>query len=114
MERKRRKYSREEFLKLKPLRKDFEWQEDEGKIKIIVPKFKTKIGKKFCELLGREPTFTANLDERGSLIWKLCDGRHTVEEILENLKKNFPDEENIEQRLFYYLYMLKRLDYIIY
>ena len=107
----KRSYSREEFLKLKPKRKDFEWFEEEGKVKIKVPKFKSRIGEKFCKLLGRENTFTANLDEKGSLIWKLCDGNHTVEDILKELEKEFPDEKDLDQRLFLYLYNLKRLEY---
>jgi len=111
---KRRSYSREEFLKLKPKRKDFEWLEEEGKVKVKVPKFKSKIGKKFCKLLGRENVFTVNLDEKGSLIWKLCDGEHTVEEILRELEENFPDEKDLDQRLFLYLYNLRRLGYISY
>jgi len=111
---KRRSYSREEFLKLKPKRKDFEWLEEEGKVKVKVPKFKSKMGEKFCKLLGRENVFTVNLDEKGSLIWKLCDGEHTVEEILRELEENFPDEKDLDQRLFLYLYNLRRLGYISY
>ena len=110
----KRSYSRGEFLKLKPKRGDFEWFEEEGKVRIKVPKFKSGIGERFCKLLGRENTFTANLDEKGSLIWKLCDGRHTVEEILKELEEKFPDEKDLDQRLFLYLYNLKKLEYISY
>lgn len=99
---------------MKPKRGDFEWKEENGKISIIVPKFKSRIGERFCRLLGREPTFTANLDEKGSLIWKLCDGEHTVEDILKELEERFPDEKDLDQRLFLYLYNLRKLDYIIY
>lgn len=111
---KRRSYSIEEFLELKPIRKEFEWFEEEGKVRIKVPKFKSKVGKTFCKIMNRDTTFIASLDEKGSLIWKLCDGKHKVGDILREMEKNFPDEKDLDQRLFLYLYNLKRLEYISY
>lgn len=110
----RRSYSRDEFLELKPKRRDFRWIEEDGKIRIIVPKFRSRIGRSFCRLLGKEENFTANLDEKGSIIWKLCDGRHTVRKILEELQQRYPEEKDLDQRLFLYLYNLKKLGYITY
>lgn len=111
---KKRKYTREEFLKLKPKRKDFQLIERDGKVRILVPKFRSKIGEKFCKMLGKETTFEVNLDEKGSLIWKLCDGNYTVEEILKELEKKFPQEKDLDQRLFLFLYNLRKLGYITY
>ncbi len=111
---KKRKYTREEFLQLKPVRKEFIWFEEEGKVRIVVPKFKSKIGKRFCRMLGRDPEFTVNLDEKGSLVWKMCDGKHTVEEILKEMEQAFPDEKDIDVRLFLFLSNMKKLGYVTY
>jgi hypothetical protein len=35
-----------------------------------------------------------------------------VKIILENLKKEFPDEKNIDQRLYLFLQQMKNLNYI--
>jgi hypothetical protein len=105
----------EEFLNFKPVREDFEWYKtDEDLVRIVVPKFKGSLGKKFCRLLGREETFTVNLDKIGSSVWENCDGKHNVKQILELLEKQFPDEENLIHRLILFLQQMKKLRYINY
>jgi len=96
------------------VRKEFIWFEEEDRVRIIVPKFKSKIGKRFCRMLGKDPEFTVNLDEKGSLVWKLCDGKHTVEQILNEMERTFSDEKDIDMRLFLFLYNMKKLGYVTY
>ncbi|UCD14221.1 MAG: PqqD family protein [Thermoplasmatales archaeon] len=103
----------EEFLRFRPKRLDFEWNtNEEGLVRINVPKFKSNFGKSFCKLIKKEDTFTANLDKLGSLVWKNCDGKNTVEQILEIIKKEFSEQKNIDQRLFLFLQQMKSLNYI--
>jgi hypothetical protein len=52
------------------------------------------------------------LDKIGSIVWQNCDGVKTVEDILEIIKKNFPKEENIDQRLFMFLQQMQSLNYL--
>lgn len=77
-----------------------------------VPKFKSNFWKSLCKLIKKEDTFTANLDKLGSLVWENCDGRKTVKDILEKLKKKFSKEENVDQRLFLFLQQMKNMNYI--
>jgi len=65
-------------------------------------------------VLKRDNTFSANLDKLGSSIWKQCEGTKTVKEILDVVTKEFPDEKNIDQRLFLFLQQLRALCYIVY
>jgi len=110
-----KKITVEEFLKFKPVKENFEWfKTEENLVRIVVPKFKSKLGKKFCKLLGKDDTFTANLDRIGSVVWENCDGRHSVKEILEILEKEFPEEENMLSRLIFFLQQMKKLKYINY
>jgi hypothetical protein len=81
---------------------------------ITVPKFTGTVGKSFCKVLKRDNTFSANLDKLGSSIWKQCEGTKTVKEILEVINKDFPNEKNIDQRLFLFLQQLNALSYIVY
>ena len=102
-----------EFLSFRPKRGDFEWSENsEGLVEIKVPKFTSNFGKSFCNILRKENEFTANMDKYGSLVWKHCDGKKTVKEILEVMKKEFPKDENIDQRLFLFLQQMQSLNYI--
>ena len=110
-----RKPTVEEFLLFKPVRADYEWSTDEdGLVRIKVPKFESSIGKKFCRLIRKENIFVANMDEIGSVVWKHCDGKTTVKEILSLLEKERDADEDLDQRLFLFLQQMRQLRYIYY
>ncbi len=105
----------DEFLLYKPKCLDFKWStNNEGLVTLTVPKFTGKLGISFCKALRRENTFEAHLDKLGSAIWNHCDGTMLVKDILTEVTKQFPDEKNIDQRLFLFLQQLKALNYITY
>ena len=105
----------EEFLQYRPRRLDFEWSEKaDGLVELKVPKFKSNFGNSFCKFIRKDNEFAANMDKLGSLVWKNCDGRKTVKDILNLLEKEFPDEKNIDQRLFLFIQQMGSLNYIIY
>ena len=79
-----------------------------------VPKFKSNLGKSFCKLIKKENMFTANMDRLGSLVWKNCNGKNTVKQILEIVKKEFPEEKDVDQRLFSFIQQIGSLNYIDY
>lgn len=103
----------EEFLGLKPKRRDFLWSVDnQDVVHITVPKFQNSLGKKLCKILRRQDTFQADMDKIGSFVWKNCDGNTTVGVMLNALKEKFPDEQNIEQRFFHFLLQIRQLNYL--
>jgi len=103
----------EEMLGYKPKRADFEWETSaDGQVHIKVPKFTSTVGISFCKLIKKENSFTANLDGLGSLVWKHCDGKNTVQDILDILNKEFPKQKNIDQRLFLFIQQMTGLRYI--
>jgi len=105
----------EEFLKYRPIRLDFEWSTTEEElVEITVPKFKGNLGKSFCKVIRKDNLFTAKMDRLGTLVWKNCDGGKTVGQILEMVKKEFPKEKNIDQRLFSFIQQMVSLNYIDY
>ena len=103
----------EEFLEFIPVRNDFKWDEDkDGLVKIIVPKFNTKLGKSFCKTIKKDQHFTAKMDSLGSFVWKNCDGKKTVKDILKIVEKNFSKEENLKNRFILFLQQIQNLNYI--
>lgn len=103
----------EEFLKYTPCRRDFEWElNSKGFVQIKVPKFKSNFGKSFCRIIKKDNHFTANMDKLGSIVWQNCDGVNTVKDVLEIVKKEFPDEKNIDQRLFLFIQQMRSLRYL--
>lgn len=104
-----------EFLKYTPRRVDLEWKvNSEGLVEIKIPKFKSNFGKSFCRVIKKEDYFIGNMDKLGSVVWQNCDGIKTVKNILEIVKKEFPDpdEKNIDQRLYLFIQQLHSLRYL--
>lgn len=85
---------REIFLKLKPVRNPYlEWSKSErGEVIITLRLKKTKKTKFLSKLFSsvpKEVTKKVTLDEVGSFVWDLCDGKHTVEEIIKELSDRY-------------------------
>lgn len=87
------------------------WETDEqtSQIRILVPKFKGEFGKKACRFFHRSETFNLKLDDFGTAIWLVCDGKTTVETIGEHLKSQFGEQiEPLHPRLARFLRMLEQ------
>jgi hypothetical protein len=105
----------EEFLVYIPIRKDYEWTvNQEGIVQIKIAKFSGNFGKAFLRFIKKDNSFTANMDKIGSVVWINSDGKNSVKDILEILKKEFPGEKDIDQRLFLFLQQMKSLNYLDY
>ena len=102
-----------EFLKYTPRRVDLEWKvNSEGLVEIKIPKFKSNFGKSFCRVIKKDNYFIGNMDKLGSVVWQNCNGINAVKNILEIVKKEFPDEKNIDQRLYLFIQQLYSLRYL--
>lgn len=68
-----------------------EWSEDAGgRVEVLRPKFGTgRVGRWISRRLAN-PYLAVRLDDVGSFVWKRCDGRHTVEEIVRALADRDP------------------------
>lgn len=105
----------EEFLQFRPRRLDFEWSKnDDGFVEINVPKFKSNFGKSFCKIIKKDENFVAKMDKIGTVVWENIDGKKTVEDILKILKKKYPKEKEIDQRLFLFIQQMGSLNYLEY
>ena len=105
----------DEFLCFVPVRGNYEWiVNEQGLVQIKIPKFISSLGKSFCKVIKKDDKFTANMDKIGSIVWVNCDGKNTVKDILEILKKEFPKEDEIDQRLFLFLQQMRSLNYLNY
>ena len=103
----------DQFLRYKPKRINSEWEKNfKGLVEIKIPKFQSRLGKSFCNVIKKDQNFIAHMDKIGSIVWANCDGVKTVEDILKIVKKKFPKEENIDQRLFLFIQQLGNLNYL--
>lgn len=63
-------------------------QEDQCVV-VRLPRARNRFLRKVLSLFSPSPWVRIKLDERGSLVWQLCDGEHTVEQISRELENRF-------------------------
>jgi hypothetical protein len=69
-----------------------EWaKQDKNKelVRILKPRFDTKFGEKLGKKMKLKETYNINLDEYGTAVWRLIDGKLTVRDIGEMLETQF-------------------------
>ena len=74
--------------------------EKEGELSVITfPRFRSKFMQKYFVPRNRPSTIRVRLDEHGTAVWDLIDGKRTVKEITATLSDHFNHEENYEYRI---------------
>ncbi len=106
---------REAVLRLRPVRNAaIEWETNEdGEALLRVPSRKDRVGK-FASLLLKMPeTRAVQLDEVGTFVWGLCDGRQTVDGIVKQTCKQYKmNRREVEVSVTTYLQMLSERNFI--
>jgi hypothetical protein len=106
----------ENYLTKVPIRNTAEYNEDDGKIVLLIPKFKhvTFLNRLIPKSKSRH--FKIHLDDLGSQVWRLMDGTRTVQDICihlaEYLDKNEKPSTQIEERVTKFLSGLYRDGFI--
>jgi hypothetical protein len=100
--------SREQWLKSIPIRITNEYYEnDDGTTTILVEiEYKGFIGKllKIFSITPPPKYKRIVLDRIGSIVWKMCDGKHSVEDIIKKLMKETGlSRRNIELATYNYI-----------
>ena len=86
--------------------------EKEGEFAVIAfPRFKNKFFQKF---VAKEKTkiIRVRLDENGTAVWSLIDGKRSVGKIAELLAEHFNHEENYEYRVTQFVGHLYKQGYV--
>lgn len=76
------------------------------------PRFKRAWMRRFFLPKGMSPDIHVRLEEHGTAVWSLIDGRRNVAEILALLAAHFEEDENYESRVATYLMQLQRDGFI--
>jgi hypothetical protein len=104
------------YLELTPVRTfDHELRED-GKVNILLPRFKNEFAKRMLKPRRKSDHIPIKLDEIGSAIWLMIDGKVRVQEICDRMKDLHPDKmqpsEETETRVTQFLSLLYQQRYI--
>lgn len=89
------------------------WKDnDEGLVTLILPKFKSKLGKIFASKF-KNPMYELKLDAIGAFLWRECDGKKNIYDISQEMVKEFGDDiEPVYERIKVFIDMLKNLNAI--
>ncbi|MCK9159473.1 MAG: PqqD family peptide modification chaperone [Bacteroidaceae bacterium] len=89
-------------------------EQEDGLVRLIIPRFTNNFMRHLLERMGRDSNIHITLEEHGSAIWRLIDGKRTVKDIIENLNEHFNNEENYEYRIIKYIMTLRQQQIIVY
>lgn len=99
------------LLELIPVR-SFEFVvQDDGKVTLLIPKFRGKILSKYLQPYIKRKFYKVKLDTLGSFVWNHCDGKSSVNDIAAKMRKQFGDEaEPADDRVAKFIQHLYRGD----
>lgn len=103
------------LLELIPMRLlEYETGED-GLVTLFAPRFKSRIVKRILGSRLKNKFIKIRLDEIGSAVWELCDGKRNVNDIGEEMKKECGDKiEPCFDRLALFFNQLECSEFIRY
>lgn len=109
---KNKEKSQENFLLYRPLRKIEQWEVNDGKVKLFFQH--NKPVEKFMRwLIKKSKISDIELDDRGSMVWQLCDGTKTIYDIAIAMAKRFNEtEQSAIDRLIMFVRYLSRKGWI--
>ena len=87
-----------------------EWEGE--KAILAFPRFKYEWMRRFLLPKGMSPDIHVTLEEHGTAVWRLIDGRRTVQEIISLLAGHFRHEENYSYRVTAYIMQLQKDGFI--
>lgn len=81
---------------------------------ITFPRFKNRFMQKYLVPRNKSAEAHISLDEQGTRVWDLIDGKRTVEEITKLLAGYFQNEQEYESRILTFIVQLQKSGFIKY
>ena len=75
-----------------PVRNPVRWYKRKGIAVVVYPKNLTRFEKGLQKAIGGPDVVRRTMDEKGTVIWELCDGRHNVKEICDIIDSRYREE----------------------
>jgi hypothetical protein len=100
-------------LTVYPVRNPVKWVRENDRIVLIYKKDFTRFEKKLQNKIGGPEDIRRPLDDKGSRIWEMCDGQHTLKDICGEMDELFHEEiEPVLDRVWKFLELLLQLNLI--
>ena len=113
---KKKKLNREEiidqWLDLYPIRQYQYEASQEGMITVLVPHSENWLTKRILPK-PKNPAQRIQLDELGSFVWNLCDGKYSVQEICQNMEESFKGRvDSVQERTVLFVQQMYQQNFI--
>ncbi|MCK4890661.1 MAG: PqqD family protein [Candidatus Aminicenantes bacterium] len=102
------------FTDQKP-EKNINWETgDDGKIYLLKEKSRNKLMKRVIDLFGKNQFFRIHLDDTGTLVWKNINGKNSIKEIGDIVKKEKGGESFLhpEKRVEHFIALMLKNKFI--
>lgn len=97
----------QKILNAYPVRNPVRWKKEHGIVVITYKKNLTRFERRLQQSIGGPEDIRRPMDEKGSVIWELCDGKRTVSDICDIMDTRYREE--IEPVFVYVQTVLKIL-----
>ena len=96
-----------------PVRNPVKWRMENGLAVIIYKKSLTNMERKIKNFVGGPDNIRRPLDDKGTDIWLLCDGDHTIIDICQEMDKKYKEDmEPVVKRVGKFIEMLLKLNLV--
>src|SRR5512145_3236947 len=106
------------YLDMIPSQNVKEFEEEEGKVTLLIPKFRKEWMRRWFIPARRSKHFRIHLDELGSEVWRHIDGKTNVHGICQHvsdyLQRNQQQEAHLEERVTTYFNQLYKNRFIFF
>jgi len=97
-----------------PVRNPVKWRMEDKKAVIIYKKSLGKVEKRIQTVVGGPENIRRPLDDKGTEIWLMCDGNHSIMDICVEMDRKYKEEmEPVVKRVGTFIEMLLKLNLII-
>jgi hypothetical protein len=101
------------FLSVYPVRNPVKWIFKNERVVLVYPKNFTNFESWLHKRIGGPDMIRRPLDEVGSKVWLMCDGKHTIEVICNELDEEYHEEiEPVLDRVWRFLELLLKQNLI--
>jgi hypothetical protein len=113
--RRRSRWADVDFYALRPERCVEATESAEGNVVLLVPRFRRGPLASWLQARLRPDRahVRVTLEQRGTWLWRSCDGTATVRDLVEGFRAAFPgDGDQVPERVCQYVYQLARHDFV--
>ena len=88
-------------------RRLLDWRDEDGRCVLLRPRLGSARLARWVTRFGGDPHYRIRLDEVGSLVWRGCDGKTSLTEIVGRMRERFGDRvEPADERLVRFIRQL--------